>query len=49
MLLLCFVSWWGGCSWRNHRRQLILIPVAAVIKSVGIDPLHFIVFLVTAL
>ncbi len=48
MLQLCFVSWW------SYVHEIIaassnLNPVLPVIKTVCIDPLHFNVFLVTAL
>lgn len=50
MLLLCFVFILVGMFMEIIAASLILIPVLLpVIKTVGIDPLHFIVFLVTAL
>ncbi len=50
MLLLCFVFVLVGMFMEIIAASLIVIPVLMpVIKTVGIDPLHFIVFLVTAL
>ena len=50
MILLCFVFVLVGMMMEIIAASLILIPVLLpVVKTVGIDPLHFIVFLVTAL
>ncbi len=50
MLLLCVVFVLVGMIMEIIAASLIIIPVLMpVIKTVGIDPLHFIVFLVTAL